>query len=103
VLAALRAVGGYLDIESLPPLLTTLRAATSGERHLSYGEAVGVAASLGTIGGSFERPRDALRWGERLHAREKELAAQVTGAPDAATDRRDDPARMLEHIRRIRP
>jgi RecB family exonuclease len=99
VLALLRALAGYLEIESMAAVLTSLRAASAGEAHLTFGEAVAVAGSLGTTGGSFERPRDALLWAERLRARETDLAA----APSSSTTRRDDPARLLESIRRIRP
>jgi RecB family exonuclease len=102
VLALLRALAGYLEIESMPSILTTLRGGSASVAHLTFGEAVAVAGSLGTTGGSFERPRDALRWAERLRRRETDLANQIA-APPKFTTGRDDPARLLGFIRRIRP
>jgi RecB family exonuclease len=103
VLAVLRALAGYLDIESMASLLTTFRPRSSEETHLTFKEAALVSASLGTTGGSLERPRDALRWAERLLARERDLAAQVAALPTPAPARPDDAATLLDVIGRIRP
>lgn len=105
VLGVLRALRGYLDIESMASILGYLRPAGTAERRLSCAEAVMVAGMLGTVGGSVERREGALEWAACIERRRAELALRCAAAPGhPSSDRqaRED-ADLLDCLARVGP
>ena len=114
ILGLVRALASFLEIGVLAELLPYLRAtpldgAGAQPPRLSVGEAALVASSLGTVGGSHERPDEALQWIVRLEARKAAMSTRVAAAaatrreveaPDQA-ERAD--ADLLELLQRITP
>ena len=61
ILAVLRALASHLSADSLAPVLPALRLDGDQDRtHLTHGEAMELAYSLGTIGGNAAHPEGAL-------------------------------------------
>jgi hypothetical protein len=82
LLALVRALRAWLPIEQVAALLPSLRAGPEG--HLSRTQAIELATSLGTVGGSSARPEGAREWGPRAekHAQNdpQNLAARLCSA-----------------------
>ncbi|WP_242333384.1 PD-(D/E)XK nuclease family protein [Anaeromyxobacter sp. SG66] len=104
-LAVLRALNDHLSAASLAAVLPSLRC--EGDRgHLSHGEAMELAFSLGTVGGNGARPEGALEWASRAAAREAELTdalARERTDEDSAERERWRLERALENLRAVRP
>ncbi len=83
-LAVVRAIRRHLEPEALSEILPCLRLTDGDGRHLSHGEALTVAWSLGTAGGNPARPDGALEWAIRAVERQAELAARLATAATAA-------------------
>jgi hypothetical protein len=107
VLAAIRAVSAHLAAEALAPVLPALRLDGDGERtHLTHGEAMEVAYSLGTVGGNAANPRGALAWSARASARVGELEAALRHArsdDDSSAREVRRLERTLKNLAAIRP
>ena len=110
LLAVIRALGAHLSADDLALVLPALRLEDSDpgsdRSHLSHGEAMELAFSLGTVGGNAARPEGALDWSPRASARVKELEAALARA------RRDEDSaardawrieRTLRNMRAVRP
>lgn len=109
VLAVVRALQAHLSAESVAAVLPALRPAAPDGRHLTYGAAMDLAWSLGTVGGNPAWPAGALEWSARANAREAELAAELERARAAEASggvsarRARDIERLLEDLRAVRP
>ena len=80
VLAVLRALAAHLSAEALARVLPALRLEGDDRSHLTHGEAVELAFSLGTVGGNAARPEGALEWSRRAAQRARELEAALEHA-----------------------
>jgi hypothetical protein len=104
VAAVLRALGDHLAPAPLAAVLPALRC--EGERkHLTHGEAMELAFSLGTVGGNAARPEGALEWSVRAVDREPELVAALARKrtdEDSADRERWRIERTLENLRAVR-
>jgi hypothetical protein len=104
--AVLRALAEHLPAARLAAILPSLRlvrppdAAVEEERrprtHLSHADAMGLAWSLGTLGGGAAHPAGALEWTPRAAERERALATALERA--RTTDGSD--AREVDHLER---
>lgn len=116
VLAVVRALRAHLSAEALASVLPALRleeapaaagdAAGRPRGHLSHGEALELAFSLGTAGGNAARPSGALEWPARAAARAAELEAALARArldEDSSARERHRLARTLANLRAVRP
>ncbi len=107
VLAVLRALAAHLSADTLAPVLPALRLDGDPERnHLTHGEAMELAYSLGTIGGNAAHPEGALEWSARAAARLTELEAALTHArADDDSMQREEwrLTRTLRNLRAVRP
>jgi PD-(D/E)XK nuclease superfamily len=101
--AAAAAVSPGPGIPTDPAAARALRAARS---HLTHGEAMELAYSLGTVGGNAARPEGALDWAARAAARVAELELAL-GHARAGEDSAGRDAwrleRRLENLRAIQP
>ncbi len=110
-LAVVRALRAHLSAGMLADVLPALRTEDPERNHLSRGGAMDLAYSLGTIGGSTNRPADALAWLGRPQEREWKLEEQLEKASEAEGDeeqagmarRARDLERLLRDLRAIRP
>lgn len=104
-LAVVRALGDHLSPASLAAVLPALRC--DGEKtHLSHGEAMELAFSLGTVGGNAARPAGALEWATRAVERDAELTAALARErtdEESADRERWRLERALENLRAVRP
>jgi RecB family exonuclease len=109
-LAVVRALRAGLSGDALADLLPALRL-TGAEGHLTRGEAMELAWSLGTAGGHAAHPEGALEWSPRAGHREADLAAQLEAARAAGDDAEDaglargarELERLLANLRAARP
>jgi hypothetical protein len=77
-LALVRALQAHLSLESVAEILPLFRPAIDAATHLSRDQAIGLASTLGTVGGNPARPTGALEWAARARARAQELQVHVT-------------------------
>lgn len=107
VLATIRAISAHLSADRLAEVLPALRTEGAGERtHLSHGEALELAYSLGTVGGNAADPRGALAWSVRAAARVGELEAALRRAhtdEDSSSREVRRLERTLGNLTAIRP
>ena len=113
VLAVLRALAARLPAAELAAVLPFLRIEAEpapdggwARTHLSHGEALELAFSLGTAGGSRARPEGALEWSGRALARTGELEAALAAASASdGSEAREarDIASTLADLRAVRP
>jgi ATP-dependent helicase/nuclease subunit B len=107
VAAVLHALESHLAAEALARVLPALRLDGAGDRsHLTHGEAMELAFSLGTAGGNAAHPEGALAWSVRAAARVGELEKAL----DHARSDEDSGARevwrlerTLRGLRAVRP
>jgi len=105
-LALVRALGAFLPAELVSDLLPALRAPIGKREHLSREEAMGLAWSLGTVGGSAARPEGALEWRPRAEARAAQLEAELARIEkDGALEDREGRAcrAALDEVAAARP
>ncbi len=89
-LTLLRALSAFLPAGRLAALLPALRIPLEGREHLSHAEAVGLAWSLGTVGGNAAHREGALSWPAAAAAREAQLAGRLAAlARDPAAEERE--------------
>lgn len=107
LLALLDALAGHLPAERVAALLPALRIEGDEERkHLTHGEAMELAWSLGTAGGNAANPAGALEWAARAEAREEELSKErARGVADEDSGAREAwrRERILRDLRAARP
>jgi hypothetical protein len=107
ILAVLRALASHLSADTLAPVLPALRLSGDPDRtHLTHGEAMEFAYSLGTVGGNAAHPTGALEWSTRAAARVAELEAALAHAradEDSAARERWRLERTIRGVRAIRP
>ena len=106
VLAVVRALAAHLSADDLALVLPALRLEGYGRSHLSHGEAIELAFSLGTIGGNAARPEGALEWSPRAAARVKQLAAALEHAQrdeDSAAREKSRIERTLRNLESVLP
>ena len=113
-LAVVRALAEHLTAEALAAVLPALRleelptGTSDGRktRHLTHGEAMELAFSLGTVGGNAGRPEGALEWSPRAAARTGELDHALAHArkdEDSASRETRRLERTLANLRAVRP
>lgn len=108
VLAAVRAVQSHIVADALAEVLPALRLEGDEDRkHLTHGEGMELAFSLGIAGGNAAHPEGALAWSERAASRVVELEAALArvDADDDDSEGRDAWRldRTLRNLRAIRP
>ncbi len=109
VLAVLRALGAHLALDAVATLLPAFRLASEGEaKHVSRADALALAYSLGTLGGSPDAPDEALAWPGCIERRIASLERRLAGSEEADDDpnvqrQREDDERMLRHLRDLAP
>ncbi|HEX9290058.1 MAG TPA: PD-(D/E)XK nuclease family protein [Anaeromyxobacteraceae bacterium] len=120
LLAVIRALEAHLSAETLAAVLPAVRIerpprpSPAGEgaprpatvSHLTHGEAMELAFSLGTAGGNAARPEGALEWSPRAAARAPELEAALARArldEDSAAREALRIERTLRNLRAVRP
>ena len=99
LLATVRALAAHLSASSLAAVLPAVRLAGPRHQltpHLSHGEAMELAFSLGTAGGNAAFPEGALEWSSRAEAR----AAELAGALAHARTDEDSAARETRRLER---
>lgn len=106
-LAVIRAVAAHLAADALAAVLPALRLDGDPERaHLTHGEAMELAYSLGTVGGNAAHPAGALEWSARAAARIGELRAALAHAhsdEDSSAREVRRLERTLANVAAIRP
>jgi PD-(D/E)XK nuclease superfamily len=106
VLAVVRALAAHLSAETLAAVLPALKVEAEERGHLTHGEAMELAYSLGTVGGNAARPEGTLEWSPRAAAREAELEAALRHAradEDSAAREARRLERTLRDLRAARP
>ena len=104
VLALVRALGAFLPAESMGELYSSLNVKIGDRDHLTFGEAMGVAWSVGTTGGSAARPEGALDWTPRAAARQAQLEKMVNALDEEGEKREGWKIRpQLDALRAARP
>jgi len=116
VLNVIRALESHMSADCLAAVLPALRqeqatGASEGEEgaqrsHLSQGEAMELAFSLGTVGGNAAYPAGALEWSPRAAARVVALEAAIAHAHADEDSTARDGWRLeaaLENLQAIRP